>query len=176
MHSPGITLAADPRCTQCRGTGRRKVVCGCCFRRAFRQCLDNYKAAAIRLACCGEVPVLELVGSGVSAGIKRAEYVADWERIAATSLARGQQKLLRLHFIEERRWQDCLVPLDLDKGEFWHEAYRVQERMGKALAEAGLWPVGSYFGGRYVEVGLSRTHRGAPEVPQFSRPPLRAAA
>ena len=88
VQSPGVMLAADPGCGICGGTGYRgRTVCGCCYRRVFRDCLTAYQEAVIRLAECGEQPVLELVRGGITASVKRAEYVADFDSVAHHALA-----------------------------------------------------------------------------------------
>ena len=47
-------------------------------------------------------------------------------------------------------WKLCCVKLNFDRGEFFHEAYRIEQKLGRIFREIephALFPVDQYFNG-----------------------------
>jgi hypothetical protein len=106
-------------------------------------------------------------------GIKRAEYCADFVLIARRHLSAKEFALFRMHFLEGRDFRYCCPRLGLDRGNFFHAVYRIEERLGRVFREItpyGLFPVDEYLYARDAR------HPWAPNVPPVSRcnlyPPL----
>jgi hypothetical protein len=47
-------------------------------------------------------------------------------------------------------WRLCCRQLQMDRGSFFHEIYRIEQRLGRVFAELqpyALFPLSEYFGG-----------------------------
>ena len=158
------TLAlASQRCTSCWGLGvcpgRQGTdrPCNCVFRAIFRACYARFGTCAVAepyMAC------LSMERRGVASrgySYKNQEYVADFVLLSQRILGRDTLagRIFRYHFLQGADWKLCTRRLGIDRGEFFHEVYRVQQRLGRAYRETqpyGLFPLDEYFGGR-VETG-----------------------
>lgn len=83
-------------------------------------------------------------------GRKSEEYHADFELTARRVLNEDDFRLFRLHYISGAAWGLCVQVLGIDRARFFRDAYRIQERLGKAFAEIepyALYPVQGYFSG-----------------------------
>jgi hypothetical protein len=61
-----------------------------------------------------------------------------------------QYRLFKFHFLLGADWKLCCRRLNLDRGEFFHEVYRIQQKLGRAFRELEpycLYPLEEYFGG-----------------------------
>jgi hypothetical protein len=79
---------------------------------------------------------------------KEEEFIADFYLLAKRTLNPRAWDLFQFHFLQGADWRACCQRLHLDRGEFWHEVYRVEETVGKAAAELqpyALWPLNEYF-------------------------------
>lgn len=85
----------------------------------------------------------------ISYGRKHEEYCADFWLIAKRALTPAQWKLFRLHKLLGADWRLCTRQLHMSRGNFFHEVYRIEQKLGRAFAECepfALFPVGEYFG------------------------------
>lgn len=176
----GVAIAnAAAKCTHCGGEGslRRRGYCGCVLRAVFRICWDQYKYSAENGISLNRCCVMEISRGGkILTGLPHAEFVADFERAVARALTPARRKLFELHFAGGLAWYDCLAKLRLDRGQFFHEVYRVEEAIGAECLK-GLYPLDQYFGVRRVVAMPSAGAAGSgPEVQRFHRQPLMAAA
>jgi hypothetical protein len=159
------TLAlAKQSCTFCYGLGMRpgrngvSTPCNCVFRAIFRACLDRYLRSRHKEKRCRVN--MELLGLGQSRtqgrnniwGMKHEEYAADFVLVSRRVLGADslQWELFRYHFLLEGDWKICCRKTGLNRGEFFHEVYRIQQKLGRAFRELqpfSLFPLDEYFGG-----------------------------
>jgi len=149
-------------CNRCFGSGLypaglagRLTVCNCVLRAVFRACYGKWRAIAEdqSMARIGSTATSHLgrrpAGRrGWSWARPREEFRADFELIARRTLDAGHFAIFRLHFLEGLDWKICCARLRMDRGNFFHSVYRVEQRLGKAYREAApyaLFPVYEYF-------------------------------
>jgi len=78
-------------------------------------------------------------------------------------------KVFKFHFLLGADWKLCCQRLNTDRGNFYHQVYRIQERLGRIYAELepyALFPLDEYFGGD--------TQGAAPRVYKFEQTPQNA--
>jgi hypothetical protein len=148
-------------CTHCFGLGLRDGSratvnpCGCVLRKIFKSCHDRFRQC-VELQRT-QMPVLGIAaeeGSGPQNkrqySRRNEEYIADFVNVARRVLAGNvrQLRVFQLHFLYGAEWKACASKLGLDKGEFFHEVYRVQEKLGlhyRELQPYALFPLDEYF-------------------------------
>jgi hypothetical protein len=72
-------------------------------------------------------------------------------------------------------WKLCCRKLGMDRGNFFHELYRIQQRLGRVFRELqpyGLYPLDEYFGGCTREIAPRARLRMSHPTPV--RPPVAA--
>ena len=176
-----ILALAMPSCTRCKGSGltqpktRVPITCLCVYRAACRGCLQKFKQCVERDRSISPVD-LEIVrtsqGRKHMYGRKREEYLADFYLIAKRTLSAAEHQLFKYHYLLGADWKLCCVRLGMNRGNFFHACYRIEQKLGKAFVETepyGLYPPDQYFasGGKGVAAFIP-----APVIPQPSRPPL----
>jgi hypothetical protein len=103
-------------------------------------------------------------------GMKNEEYLADFCLIAKRELGEGtlSHRLFTYHFLLGADWRLCARKLGLDRGEIFHEIYRMQARLGRAFRDTrpySLFPLDEYFGGATAAADrVSRAHRAASQL------------
>jgi hypothetical protein len=156
-----VTLALVT-CNRCFGSGShpayfggRLTVCNCVLRAVFRACFGKWRDIA-------ENQLASRLGSSTTSRLgrrpagrhgwfyarPREEYRADFELIARRTLDARHYAVFRMHFLEGLDWRICCTRLGMDRGNFFHSVYRVEERLGRAYREAApyaLFPVYDYF-------------------------------
>jgi hypothetical protein len=151
------TLAlAQHDCSFCFGLGMRAgknykwTPCNCVLRSIFRACLHRFHD------CIGN-------GGGVSQcayvaqerrshvwSMKGQEYVADFSLVARRVLNDNEYRLFKFHCLYGAPWHVCAPLLHFNRGEFFHEVYRIQQKLGRRFRELqpyALYPLDEYFGG-----------------------------
>jgi hypothetical protein len=171
-------------CAQCRGTGltlETGQVCKCVHRAVFRACLGRYCDCTIGAHC---IAPISLEHSGSSAhgrtnyGRKHEEYMADFWLVSKRTLDAFEWKVFSFHYLLGADWKLCTRRLNIDRGNFFHACYRLEERLGKVYAELkpySLYPLDEYFGGTVRgarTTALLAQDRQQPQ-PQPRREPLR---
>lgn len=146
-------------CACCFGLGRRagrnggESVCNCVHRSAFRGCYARYRycvfvgATQISRVSLATNPGRKRSGSW---GFKNEEYMADFVLTAKRALGTNtlSWKLFQLHHLRGGDWKFCTGQLGIDRGTFFHEVYRIEQRLGRAFRELQphpLFPVDQYF-------------------------------
>jgi hypothetical protein len=135
------------------------VPCGCVLRRIFRIVMNSFwhydrqekRMPRVDLERCGG-PSNRFVFSR-----QRENFCADVVLIAKRTLHELQWRLFRMHFLRGADWRYCCPKLNLDRGAFFHEVYRVEEALGRSFCETapyGVYPVGEYFGSQLPRRGL----------------------
>jgi hypothetical protein len=110
---------------------------------------------------------------------KNEEYVADFYLMAKRTLTEQQWRVFNAHYLLGAGWRLCCKQLGMDRGNFFHEIYRIQEALGRAFRETepyALFPIDEYFNGATADPERLRLRppRRNPRPPV--RPPLRDAA
>ena len=175
------TLAlATNACTYCHGLGLRNgrrgedKPCLCVFRTVFRIC-----AARFRLCQEREKHKTGVTLEGNVWGRKNEEYVVDFLNVSKRSLSAEDWRIFTYHFLLGADWRMCTRKLGMDRGTFFHEIYRITERLGRVFRELQpypLFPLDEYFHGTTRERNRLQEYRDARrEGPSFT-PPLKEAA
>jgi hypothetical protein len=151
----GLALAS---CTQCGGHGIREFQrgldkpCHCVFRAIFRACFEVFQEYANASQQPGAVTLESNHGPTGHRyySFKRQEYVADFYLAARRALTAEDYKLFRYVYLLGADCILCKRYLRLDRGDFFRRTYRIEETLGRYLAELEpypLFPVDEYMGG-----------------------------
>jgi hypothetical protein len=100
-------------------------------------------------------------------GRKDEEFCADFYLLSKRTLNPMEFKIFKFHFLLGADWNLCSRRLNIDRGNFFHMVYRIQEKLGKAFRETqpySLFPLDEYFQGRtYNDAAPSRS-QDAPRL------------
>ena len=83
-------------------------------------------------------------------GMKNEEFMADFILVSKRTLDEHEYKIFRYHFLLGADWKLCCRKLNIDRGTFFHDVYRIQQKLGKTFRELepfALYPVDEYFNG-----------------------------
>lgn len=83
-------------------------------------------------------------------GFKDEEYCADFILVSRRTLDEFEYQVFKYHFLLGADWKLCCRKLGLDRGNFFHCVYRIEQRLGRVFRELrpyGLWPLDEYFQG-----------------------------
>jgi len=153
------TLAlAKNACMQCHGIGLhlgrggRLIPCNCVLRAIFRACLSRFRHCATKEKYMSRISLEFIPGRerNLSWGRKDEEYMADFILVSRRHLDEFEYRLFRYHFLLGADWKLCCRRLDLDRGNFFHAVYRIQQKLGRVFRELepyGLFPLDEYFHG-----------------------------
>jgi len=113
-------------------------------------------------------------------GMKDEEYMADFLIVTRRSLDPSEYTIFNYHYILGADWKLCCRKLGMDRGDFFHEVYRIQRKLGRIYRELqpySLFPLDEYFGGS-VRKNLPRVTPNVIQMPSRRRlmPPLRKVA
>jgi hypothetical protein len=59
-------------------------------------------------------------------------------------------KVFKFHYLLGADWKLCCRQLHMDRGNFFHAIYTIEQKLGRVFATLrpyGLYPLGEYFGG-----------------------------
>lgn len=152
-----VTLAmAQQSCTFCHGLGLRPgrgdqyAPCNCVFRAVFRQVYARFRSCVGKEKHVSRVSLEANPGRIRRAtwGLKNEEFCADFCLLSRHVLDEVEYCLFKFHFLLGADWKLCCRRLNLNRGEFFHEVYRIQQRLGRVFAELlpfALWPLEDYF-------------------------------
>lgn len=153
------TLAlALPSCTHCRGLGLRNgkeestQPCNCALRAIFRACFNLFREINTQQARPSQIQLeISSAGSGQgSYGRKDEEYSADFCLVSRRALSEADHRIFKFHFLLGADWRACCAKLGIERGQFFHDVYRIQQQLGRRFRELqpyGLFPTGAYFHG-----------------------------
>ncbi len=189
------TLAlAQQSCAFCYGLGLRpgrggvSTPCNCVFRAIFRACHTRFQLCAMKEKHISRVSLEANPGRQRKStwGMKNEEYMADFLLVSKRTLTEYEHAIFRYHFLLGADWKMCCRKLNIDRGEFFHEVYRIQQKLGRTFRELepyGLFPVDEYFGGtgrepEEVRPNLFPLEIEEPEAPskRLLKFPVRKAA
>ncbi len=107
-------------------------------------------------------------------GRKDEEYIADFCLIAKRTLTAAEHQIFRFHYLLGADWKLCCRRLKVERGDLFHEFYRIEQKLGSAFREVqpySLFPVDEYFGGS-VRGALTAKALALP-LSSLGRAPLR---
>lgn len=84
----------------------------------------------------------------MSWGRKDEEYCADFLLISKRTLTQEEHKVFTFHYLLGADWKLCCARLNIDRGQFFHCLYRIEQRLGKTFRELtpyALFPLSEYF-------------------------------
>jgi hypothetical protein len=159
--SETIALAKES-CTQCHGFGLREsngkkdtdAPCNCVLRGIFRACYSRFRQCIEKERHISQVRLALISGKDRRQvwGRRDEEYIADFCLVSRRFLDDSEYKLFKFHFLLGADWRLCCRQLKMERGNFFHEVYRIQQKLGRVFRELepyALFPVDEYFGGTY---------------------------
>ncbi len=170
-------------CAHCKGLGTSgQGACICVDRSVFRIVLNKFRQCASggHLGRPFYINGTSRAQGRVSDGRKNEDYMADVFLVSKRILTDPTEwAIFRFHHLLGADWKLCRCRLGMDKGNFFHAVYRIEQKLGKVFRELqpyALWPVDEYFQGntRHVAVGPCpvpehRGHRnGTPLCPPLA--------
>jgi hypothetical protein len=184
-----LALAAQ-KCTTCHGVGlrpsrgRATAPCNCTLRGIFRVCFNRFRQ------CIEEQHRVKRMSLEFNAsrsrrtawsGRKNEEFTADFYLISKRVLTEDEFRILRFHFFLGADWRLCCRKLKLDRGDFFHSVYRIEQKLGRAFRETrpfALYPIDEYFRGTTEEAtAIDNLIQMEPRPDSLSRlVPLKQAA
>lgn len=179
---------AKEACTHCQGFGLRRSrsgpaePCLCVLRAVFRACFNRFRHCASLEKYVSRVRVEQVNGRDQKQiwGMKNEEYMVDFCRLAERNLDEAEYRLFRFHFLLGADWKLCCRRLGMDRGAFFHEIYRIQQKLGRVFREVrpyALFPLDEYFGGAVrKEVTSNLVTMPAPPHRRGLMPPLKKVA
>ena len=155
--SETIALARQS-CAQCHGLGltpgRNEVMnpCHCVLRAIFRACYARFRHCVSKERHISRVALEILPGQGgkICWGRKDEEYIADFCLVSRRALTNYEYQVFSAHFLLGADWRLCTRRFRMDRGNFFHAVYRIEQRLGREFRELepyGLFPLSSYFQG-----------------------------
>jgi hypothetical protein len=113
-------------------------------------------------------------------GMKDEEYMADFCLVSRRALEEPEYLLFKYHFLLGADWRLCGRRLNMDRGSFFHQIYRIEQKLGRVYRELrphALFPLDEYFGGS-VRKELPEAYLNVVQMPLPAREqqgvPLRA--
>lgn len=74
--------------------------------------------------------------------------MADFCLVSRRELTDYEYTIFKFHFLLGADWKLCCRKLKLDRGAFFHEVYRIQQKLGRVFRELqpyALFPLDEYF-------------------------------
>lgn len=115
-------------------------------------------------------------------GRRDEEYIADFTLVSRRYLDEFEYSIFKYHFLLGADWKLCCSRMNIEKGEFFHHVYRIQQKLGRAYRELkpyALYPLDEYFGGASrQDLTSQRSPVPMPTAPtrRGLMPPLRKVA
>ena len=156
-------------CAHCHGTGLRAgrggkdSPCNCVFRAIFRACYNRFRECATKEKHLSKVSLERCSGrdNRYVFSRKAEDYLADFCLVSQRHLTDEEHRVFKFHFLLGADWKLCCRRLNMDRGNFFHMVYRIEQRLGRVFRELepyGLFPLDEYFNGRIQK------ERRRPEV------------
>jgi hypothetical protein len=83
-------------------------------------------------------------------GMKNEEFMADFILVSKRTLTPHEYMVFKYHFLLGADWSLCCRKMKMDRGTFFHEIYRIQQKLGRTFRELephALFPIDEYFNG-----------------------------
>ena len=160
--SETLALAA-PACNICLGLGLRigrhgaTHPCNCVLRAIFRACFDRFRESVSREKYMSRVTLDPLPGKDRRGawGRKDEEFAADFCLVSKRTLTEPENRIFKLSFSARGGLEAVLSKLRMDRGNFFHAVYRIEQKLGRVFRELepySLFPVDDYFHGPSKDV------------------------
>jgi len=138
------------------------VPCNCVFRAVFRACYNRFRECVAKGTQISPVTLEFCQGRdrGRVYSRKREEYMADFCLVSQRFLDDDEYRVFRFHFLLGADWKLCCRQMKMDRGEFFHNIYRIEQKLGRAFAELKpfpLYPLDEYFGGMAHRLETSKS-------------------
>jgi hypothetical protein len=187
---------AKVSCCTCHGYGlrvvhkKKQLPCHCVFRAIFRACYNRFRDCVANGAQTGNVSLEYFPASEGRRTFsrKKEEYIADFSLVSRRVLDEEEYRVFRFHFLLGADWKLCCRQLRMDRGNFFHMVYRIEQKLGHTFADLkpyALYPLDQYFGGA-VRKGTVHPIPPSPakrspqviymKLPSVSKFPLKEAA
>lgn len=183
---------ARESCAHCHGVGMRHgnegstEPCNCVLRKVFTACLRKFRACAEKSNRVPTVRIEHMARGNENRhtwGMKAEEYMADFYLVTRRALSDSEFRLFKFHFLLGASWRLCSKRLGMDRGTFFHEVYRIEQKLGRIYRELepyALYPLDEYFGGSvlgYREPGRKVVEMNfGPRGGRALRAPVKKAA
>jgi hypothetical protein len=163
------TLAlAQQSCTHCYGLGLRpgrggvSTPCNCVFRSIFRACYARFRQCASKEKYISRVSLEANPGRQRKAvwGLKDEEFIADFYLVSRRTLGEREYLIFKYHYLLGADWKLCCRKLKTDRGSFFHDVYRIEQKLGRTFRELephALFPLDQYFNGSGKEPLIAST-------------------
>ncbi len=149
-------VLAQQSCTHCFGLGLRpgragaSTPCNCVFRAIFRACYARFQQCASKEKYISRVSLESNPGRQRKSvwGLKNEEFIADFCLVSRRTLSESEYKIFKYHFLLAADWKLCCRKFNVDRGTFFHEVYRIEQKLGKTFRELephALFPLDEYF-------------------------------
>jgi hypothetical protein len=178
-------VLAQQSCTFCCGLGLRagrsgaSTPCNCVFRAIFRACYARFRQCASKEKYVSRVSLEANPGRHRKSvwGLKNEEYMADFILVSRRTLDEYEYTVFKYHFLLGADWNLCCRKMNVDRGTFFHEVYRIQQKLGRTFRELephALFPVDQYFNSRTKDPAeISAVFKVETEAPPEVKPRLR---
>jgi hypothetical protein len=143
-------------CPKCCGSGvklgLRIEPCGCVSRNLYNQLLSRDLLIGnqqMTVSSCVPTVVSRGSDSRFCWSRKNEEFSADFYLLAKRTLDPKDFSIFRLHCLAGCNWKHCVEVLNMNRGDFFHAVYRIQETVGEAAVELrphAIYPLSEYFG------------------------------
>ncbi|MDQ2844420.1 MAG: hypothetical protein M3Y72_25920 [Acidobacteriota bacterium] len=120
------------------------------FRAIFRACYARFRQCASKEKYVSRVSLESNPGRQRKSvwGLKNEEFIADFCLVSRRTLSEAEYRLFKYHFLLGADWKLCCRKMNIDRGTFFHEVYRIEQKLGKTFRELephALFPLDEYF-------------------------------
>lgn len=172
-----VLALALSTCSACRGSGLRVSnrgvnPCTCVTRAIFRHCFSKWKNLITQERSLSQVGLAamkekqdargcegRLQRKSFTWGRKAEEFIADFELVSKRTLTDAtERRIFELHFLRGLDWKVCTRLTGIDRGNFFHAVYRIEQRLGRVFRELkpyALYPLDEYFGDGRIDIGAA---------------------
>jgi hypothetical protein len=166
---------AKPFCAICKGEGHKAIrkgiptPCHCVLRSVFRACYARFRTCADKEKFMSTITLVPCKGKES----QRAFLVS------RRNLDAFEYSVFRNHFVLGADWRLCCEYMKIDRGDFFHTVYRIQQKLGRVFRELKpycLFPLDEYFGGRINRKARVVVMMPPARKPRPVQPPLRKIA
>ncbi len=151
--------------------------CNCVLRAIFRACFSRFCYSANKEKSMSRVTLEANPARERKAvwGPKDEEYVADFCLVSRRALSDLEYQIFKFQFLYGADWRLCCRRLDLQRGNFFHAVYRIEQKLGRIYRELrpySLYPLDEYFHGTTADARPQPVldHRVIPIRPPVARP------
>ena len=148
-------------CTTCHGEGAKRqrrgeiIPCHCVLRAIFRACYARFRVCVEKEKYMSRVSFEHFGGKErrMMWCRKDEEYAADFHLVSRRILDPFHYRVFSYYYLLGAGWKLCCRQLRMDRGQFFHAIYRVQEALGQAfykLEPYALYPPREYFTTRII--------------------------